>query len=230
MITPDEKARLDADPDAVSGRFRDAVLDSVRTWVSLADERLAGAGIPGYIILGNDDFPEIADVLRTGTSLQYGEDAILEIPGGHELLSFGYSTPTPWHTPRELTEDEMRAMLHDRVKQLERPHDAVLNVHCPPRDTHLDQAPELDANLRPKAGAGGMAITSVGSQAVRDVIEDVVPLLGLHGHVHESAGAQKIGGTLCINPGSEYGEGVLRGAIVELEDDGGVRQWQLVQG
>jgi Icc-related predicted phosphoesterase len=70
----------------------------------------------------------------------------------------------------------------------------------------------------------------VGSTAVREAIERQRPLLGLHGHVHESAGVEKIGRTVCINPGSDYGDGILRGAIVELDRDRGVRNWQLTQG
>ncbi len=59
-------------------------------------------------------------------------------------------------------------------------------------------------------------MVSVGSNAVRSAIEKYQPLVGLHGHIHESRSAQKIGRTMCINPGSEYGEGVLRGVIVDL--------------
>jgi Icc-related predicted phosphoesterase len=70
----------------------------------------------------------------------------------------------------------------------------------------------------------------VGSTAVRAAIERHQPLLGLHGHVHESPGSERLGATLCLNPGSEYGDGVLRGAIVDLEEERGVARWQLVQG
>ena len=63
-------------------------------------------------------------------------------------------------------------------------------------------------------------MASVGSIAVRAAIEKYQPLLGLHGHIHESRSAQKIGRTLCINPGSEYGEGVLRGILLELSSKG----------
>jgi Icc-related predicted phosphoesterase len=38
----------------------------------------------------------------------------------------------------------------------------------------------------------------------------------LHGHVHESRGAVKLGRTLCVNPGSEYSEGILHGALVTI--------------
>ncbi len=64
---------------------------------------------------------------------------------------------------------------------------------------------------------------------MRAAIEKYKPLLGLHGHVHESKGFVNIGSTLCINPGSEYGEGILRGVIVEL-GDGKVKNYLLTQG
>jgi len=51
----------------------------------------------------------------------------------------------------------------------------------------------------------------------------------LHGHIHESRGFVKIGRTLCINPGSEYGEGILRGALINLEPKR-VKSYILTQG
>ena len=64
---------------------------------------------------------------------------------------------------------------------------------------------------------GGMPVISgVGSTAVRDALEKYQPMLSLHGHIHESRGEARIGRTLAINPGSEYSEGVLRGAIITL--------------
>jgi Icc-related predicted phosphoesterase len=78
-------------------------------------------------------------------------------------------------------------------------------------------APELDNNLTPKLSlSGGFKMISVGSKAVREAIEKYQPLAGLHGHIHESRSAQKIGRTMCINPGSEYGEGILRGVLIDL--------------
>ena len=61
---------------------------------------------------------------------------------------------------------------------------------------------------------------AAGSTAVRAAIERHGPVLSLHGHIHESRGVQRIGRTTCVNPGSEYGEGVLRSAVVELLDGG----------
>jgi hypothetical protein len=69
----------------------------------------------------------------------------------------------------------------------------------------------------------------VGSTTVRQLIEQHKPLLGIHGHIHESRGFVKIGRTLCINPGSEYGEGILRGAVINL-DQKSVKSYILTQG
>ena len=69
----------------------------------------------------------------------------------------------------------------------------------------------------------------VGSTAVKKAIGEIQPLLGLHGHVHESRGTIKIGRTLCINPGSEYAAGVLRGVIISL-DKNKVKGYQFVSG
>ena len=71
---------------------------------------------------------------------------------------------------------------------------------------------------------------SLDDTGVRELIQDLQPVVGLHGHVHESPGASKLGHTVCINPGSDYQDGLLRGAIVELDTEQGLRSWQLVQG
>jgi Icc-related predicted phosphoesterase len=63
-----------------------------------------------------------------------------------------------------------------------------------------------------------MKMIHVGSKTVRQLIEKHKPLLGLHGHIHEARGFAKIGRTLCINPGSEYGEGILRGALLNIDE------------
>jgi uncharacterized protein len=55
---------------------------------------------------------------------------------------------------------------------------------------------------------------------VRDVVKKYRPVVGLHGHIHESRGAQRIGQTMCLNPGSDYAADVLRGAIVDFAQDG----------
>ena len=62
-----------------------------------------------------------------------------------------------------------------------------------------------------------MQTVHAGSTTVRKIIEKYQPLVGLHGHIHESPGFVKIGRTECLNPGSEYGEGVFKGYLVEVD-------------
>jgi len=230
VVDRDEKAELDASPGKVEVVFRRAMRETLAQWVRLAGDRLAPLGIPAYTMRGNDDFDDLAEVLRGSQVVTYAEDGIVELPGGYEMLSIGYSTPTPWHTSREVGEAEMQAKIDGLAAQLRDPSTAIFNVHCPPHDTHLDQAPLLDDDLRPVVDASGLRMASVGSTAVRSSLETIEPLLGLHGHIHESAAAQKIGRTVSVNPGSDYGDGVLRGAIIELDQAKGVKRWQLVQG
>jgi uncharacterized protein len=226
----EEREQLARDPEAFERAFQEEIATRVAEWVALADERLEGSGIAAFMMLGNDDVAELADIIRDSTSVQFAEDGICELPGGHEMVSVGYATPTPWNTPRECSEEELAAMIAAQIRRLERPQTAVLNFHCPPKDTHLDQAPQLDENLRPIVTPGGNAVMSVGAAAVRDAASSLGAALGLHGHVHESPAGQLIGSTLCVNPGSEYAEGVLRGAIIDLAADGEIRRWQITQG
>jgi Icc-related predicted phosphoesterase len=230
LLTAEEKREVDADPSRIDGLFHAAMRESLQRWVALAEERLGPTGIPCYMMLGNDDFDDLAQTLRGSDVVTYAEDGVYELPGGFELASIGYSTPTPWHTPRELPEEQLGDRIDALLARVREPERAVFNFHCPPRDTHLDQSALLDAELRPVVDASGVRMQSVGSTAVRRAIEDARPLLGLHGHVHESPAGQKLGPSMCINPGSDYGDGILRGAIVDLDADKGVRRWQIVQG
>jgi len=111
--------------------------------------------------------------------------------------------------------------------QLKNPEKSIFNLHDPPFGSHLDEAPDLTKDLDLKGG--GRITKSVGSVAVREAIEKHQPMLGLHGHIHESKGVTKIGRTTCINPGSVYEEGTLLGAIVDLEDRK-VKQYYLTAG
>jgi Icc-related predicted phosphoesterase len=101
-------------------------------------------------------------------------------------------------------------ILAGTIKNMDR---GIFNFHDPPYGTMLDYAPKLK-DMRQSAGE----TEHVGSKSVADKIKQYQPFLGLHGHIHESRAAQKIGRTFCVNPGSEYGEGVLRGVILTLAD------------
>lgn len=231
VLTREEKEHYDGNaPEVAKDLFPAAVRQVLTDWVTLAEERLAAMDVPGYVMLGNDDYPDLSEVLRSGERLINAEDQIIELPGGFEMISLGYSNPTPWDSPRELEEPEMARRITAMADRLQRPEQAVFNLHCPPRGTHLDQAAQLDDDFRPVVKGGQIAIIGVGSTAVREAIERYQPVVGLHGHVHESPGTQRLGRTLTINPGSEYGDGVLRGLLLNLDTKRGVRSWQFVQG
>lgn len=230
LVSAEEKLVLDSDEGERERVFLDAIEDTTRRWMDLAEERL-GEGDVCYVMLGNDDPPVVADVVRSASVAVFAEDGVVELPGGHEMISFGYSTPTPWNTPREMSEDEIETQLGDLIGKLRHPERAIFNIHCPPKGSQLDLAPRLDGTLKPVTGPGGGVETiPVGSSAVRAAIERHQPLLGLHGHVHECSAGVRVGRTLCINPGSDYSIGTLRGTIVELQGDDDVRRWQLTQG
>lgn len=227
LVSGAEQERLAGDGELREELFQRRMREVLRGWVELAEERLPATETPAFFMLGNDDDESLLADVGGSDVLRYVENEVCELPGGHEMISFGYSTPTPWDTPREMSEEELGEAIGRLSGQLADPRRAVFNLHCPPRDTNLDQAPVLDDELRPKLGPAGTVTGSVGSSAVREAIERDQPLLALHGHVHECPAVEPLGSTLCVNAGSEYQDGVLRAAIIDLEADG-VRQWQLI--
>ena len=76
----------------------------------------------------------------------------------------------------------------------------------------------------------GQDTAHVGSTAVKEIIQDVQPVLSLHGHIHESRAAERIGRTLAINPGSSYVEGTLSGVVVELSGKSKLKNYRLTMG
>jgi uncharacterized protein len=198
-------------------------------WMEMADERLRPKNLPVYWMLGNDDPSELEEVLDEATWGVHGDGHIEVLPSGHEFVSFGWSNITPWNSYRELPEDEIKRRLDKICAGLQHPENAIFNLHPPPYDTGLDEAPVLDQNLTVQQSAGQVKMAPVGSTAVRQIIEEQQPLLGLHGHIHEASGFRQVGRTLCINPGSDYGTGVLNGFIATLEPDR-IRAHQFVRG
>jgi Icc-related predicted phosphoesterase len=200
--------------------FADAVVAGMRRWMVLAEERLADTGIRCFVTPGNDDFWEIDEVIKSSTIVGFPEGRCVRLDERHEMLTSGYSNITPWHSPRELDEGELAARLDAMFGQVEEPENLIAVLHCPPFSSELDQAPMIDSQFRVKTSGGEPVMGPVGSTAVREFIETRQPLLGLHGHVHESKAAQHIGRTLCLNPGSEYTVGLLNCALVTLYEDG----------
>jgi len=205
------------------------MLDNVQRWVDLAEQRLKGSGVSVYITGGNDDLPEITPILQSSDYVVDPEEKVVSLDSKHQMLSTGWSNPTPWKTPRECSEEELGAKIDEMASQVKDFKNCIFNLHVPPIDSGIDTAPKLDQNLKPVVEGGEIAVAPAGSSAVRTAIEKHKPLLALHGHIHESKGFVNLGRTLCINPGSEYSEGILRGVIVELAD-GKVKNYLLTQG
>lgn len=219
-VTDDEYGALKDDSTAQAELFTRVMKEQLRGWMALAQERLAGTDTLCAVMLGNDDEPELAEEIDAATAVVNPEDELVELPGGYQLVSSGYSNVTPWKSPRELDEDALEAKLEDSIAKLGSPAKAIFNFHVPPYNSGLDTVPELDADFRPVVRGGHPSLIPAGSTAVRELILRYQPPLALHGHIHEVRAAQRLGKTLSINPGSDYASGQLDGVIVDLDDEG----------
>ena len=217
MLTedPSEGMRISSDKEYFEGMYRKLAAERLRSWVELADSVFKDS-TKIYMGIGNDDPRELSEAV-SGDAIVYSEEKVLELGGGLELLTLGYSNKTPWNLPGDLSEEELDQKISVLVSRVSDMNSAIFNLHVPPYDTTLDIAPKLDKNLKPVVGPTGMETDHVGSIAVRNAITRCQPLLGLHGHIHESRGSQKIGRTICLNPGSEYDTGILKAAIVNID-------------
>ncbi|HYT14360.1 MAG TPA: hypothetical protein VEL12_16345 [Candidatus Nitrosopolaris sp.] len=226
-VTPERLQELDEDADKRKQCFQQVMLDGVRRWMDMASEKLRGSGVRIFVCPGNDDEMEVDDVVRESDMVELGEGRMVEIDG-FTMISTGWSNHTPWNTHREEAEEKLGERIEAMAKQIPDPTRAIFNLHCPPYRSGLDEAPAIDADL--KLMHGGRALRPVGSTAVRQAIDKHQPMLSLHGHIHESKGAVKLGKTLSINPGSAYEEGILMAAVINLDAKKGIKSYQLVNG
>jgi uncharacterized protein len=228
LVSPDELRHLSDTEGAVDQRFTLEMTRSLDRWLDMADGKLRGGEIPCILNGGNDDIWEIDDIIESSPCVQFGEGKMLDLEG-FPLVSMGWTNPTPWDTFREAPEPELARKIDEvaaKVPDMER---AIFNFHAPPYGTGLDEAPALDDQLRPRHG--GAVMKPVGSTAVRDAILKYQPMLSVHGHIHESRGVKRMRRTLAINPGSVYGDGVLQGAVLELNPKKGkVTKYLLING
>ena len=224
----EEMASLAADPVLLKQTFSRLMLQTAEKWVTLADERLRAAGIPALMMPGNDDEPEVKQILAQGDWITDAEDQLVDLDG-YQVISFGWATTTPWHSPREVTEAELAERLGGLAAKLDPNQPAIFNFHDPPARSGLDMAYKMTGDMKVEMAGGQAMLAPVGSTAVRDLIERIQPVLSLHGHIHESRASRKIGRTVAVNPGSSYTEGVLQGVIVSMKGSK-VTGHQLVTG
>jgi Icc-related predicted phosphoesterase len=230
----DEFRTLHADPKSIDKLFNELAKQRLVNWVDLAEERLNGTGIKCFVTGGNDDDPEVLKAIkREGTKSFFAcENEMMQVGDDHSMISVGFSTPTPWKTPREISDEDLGRMIDEMAVKVPDMNKAIFNFHDPPKDSTLDTCSKLDWTKDPpeQISQGGQPVMfGAGSASVRKAIEKYKPMLGLHGHIHESQSVAKIGRTTCINPGSEYAEGVLRGCLVTFVD-GEVQGYQMTSG
>jgi Icc-related predicted phosphoesterase len=212
-----DEAEYEALKDDESGErqheiFIQEMTRRIEEWIEFAEDRLEAT--PVYASPGNDDPFEIDEVWESSDTIRLVEGEVVDVGQGYQMASSGWTQPTPWDTDREESREDLESRLQDVVSRVDDYDRAIFNFHEPPYNSQLDEAPELDEDLRPKFGA--QSTEPVGSEAVREIIETYQPPLSLHGHIHESRGRTRIGDTIAINPGSVYSEGSLQGAVVDL--------------
>ncbi|MFW9997270.1 MAG: phosphoesterase [Candidatus Odinarchaeota archaeon] len=250
-LTPEEDAELSAsdsvtaDGKMIKGGALDKLFDKVEAeglqkWIDMIDDVMDDGtkrvpdGTRIIICPGNDDKFAIDEIIKKDPRVIYGELTKVDLDEHHEMISYGWTNRTPWNTYRETDEENLEAKIEELVAMLRNVDNSVFCFHAPPYDSRIDEAPLLKIDEENKLPTyvgyrGGEPIKGpVGSKAVRKAIEKYKPLMGLHGHIHESAGFMKIGRTYCINPGSEYTEAILKGFLIEL-DKGKMKKMQRVE-
>lgn len=221
----DERAtKISLSAGKIDSLFEKLVVERLQHWMELAEERLKGTGIDLFMTAGNDDLLAVDSVIDNSVVFT-NPDLKKVFVKEFEMVSLSWSNPTPWDTARECSEDELEEKIEGMVSQVEDMATAIFNFHIPPYDTLLDQAPKLSDKLVPSTDE----TIPAGSKAVLEAIKKHQPMLGLHGHIHESRGIVKLGRTICLNPGSEYSEGILRGVLVMIKKNQ-VKDYMFVSG
>lgn len=174
-----------------------------------------------FSVLGNCDEPsfgkeiEAADISCEATIAWHEGVAVCGSGGGSKFTG---TTPNE-RTDEELVSDFDVVLNAGKVSECETDKsenstagnwdNLIAIMHNPPKDTECDKIPNG---------------VHVGSPLLRKFIEDVKPLAVVTGHIHESAGIDKIGDTTVINPGS-IAEGKY--GILEITKEGD--SWHVVK-
>jgi Icc-related predicted phosphoesterase len=206
-LSDDEYPAIAQDSAARRGILARAISARLEEWIALAEDRLYGTGVKCYLAGGDNDGEDTLAAFggTDGGAVIPCEGQVVDVLG-LPMVSLGWSTSAAEGTPRETSEERLETILAGVIAPLDDPRQAIFNLHAPPRNTRL----------------------TAGSRAVAAAIRAHQPLLGLHGHIHESPGVKKIGRTVCINPGSESQAGALLGAVVAVAP-GKVVSYQLTR-
>jgi len=224
--TYDEVMELAKDRKRWEALFDDLMREGVERWVRLVEEKV-DPKVRVIVNPGNDDSFEVDEAIKQCERVIYPLDKVVYLDDHHPMISCEWSNSTPWNSPREEPDSKLEKRLEKVFNMVDDYENLVCNLHCPPYDSMIDMAPKLDEKRKPIMVGGYPIMLPVGSVAVRKMIERYQPLLGLHAHIHESAGEIMIGRTLCLNPGSEYDMGVFRAYILDLSPSGIEKHWRV---
>lgn len=143
---------------------------------------------------GNLDHPDVQDYLgEEGVSIHGTQRMAGEIG----IAGVGGSSPTPFHTPFEFSEESLADLLAPALAAIAGARWRIAVSHTPPHRTRVD---------RVRFGL------HAGSSAIRRLVLEHQPHLLLSGHIHEAAGEDRLGETRLLNPGPFY-----RGGYVWIE-------------
>ena len=228
-LSQDEVEELKNNGSKVENLIQEKMIERIDKWLGMLITTVNTSKIKVIVMPGNDDSFAIDDVIQ-----QYEKervinplDRIVEL-NGVEIISLAHVPPTPWNTPREADEKKIDNMIKGLIKKRRETKNSIFNLHISPYGKRLDLAPQSVKDRKPIIMCGQVNVIHVGSKAFRKAIEKHQPILGLHGHIHESSGAEKIGRTLIVNPGSEYSEGVLRAfVIIDVSPEGFLNYWRV---
>jgi Icc-related predicted phosphoesterase len=229
IMTIEEVNELKQNPKKVDNLMKELMVERLKSWLNLLLEKVDAKNTKIVVMPGNDDEKVIDPIIKSyeDRGVIYPLDKVVNLCFDFEMISLDYVNPTPWKTPRECSEEELEKRVKALFNKVKNPRKTICNFHCPPHGTHLDLAPKLDKQLRRVLEAGRPVFIHVGSTAIRKAIEEYQPLIGLHGHIHESFASDKLHKTPVLNPGSEYTEGVLRGFIIDFSQQGVEKFWKV---
>lgn len=217
-LEKDEAEELETNPDKMAARFEREMCQRVREWLTLAEEKLVPQNISMYFMAGNDDLPSIDETIAEFEHIHDPDMKHFLLNDGYELVGNSNANMTPWTCARDIEEDELGKKMEILAGMIQNPGRTIAVLHVPPFASGLDTCPDLDKELKIITQGGQVVMKPAGSPAIKAFIEKVQPMLTLHGHIHESPGHVRIGRTLSINAGSEYAEGIMKAAIVNLEN------------
>jgi Icc-related predicted phosphoesterase len=150
-------------------------------------------------VTGNFDPPEISKGVEGSTAIcLHGKSHMI---GEYTFVGVSGAQPAPFWSPFSVSDKEIAAVLSSALGSATNREKLILVSHDPPNSTSLDRTTKG---------------TNVGSKSIKDFILREKPILASCGHIHESAGVEKINSTVVINPGPAF---TRRAAVVSLEPE-----------